>query len=233
MATFLDLCQQVHRYARIDKSPPGTAPTTVLGQKGVLAEIVGWVQDAWKDIQRDQDDWRFRLAQGSVLLPQGTREVNPADQIGDYDMLRPYVANDCRKFILSAPQDTGPEAQQPVYLLDNEEWRGGIYERGGGAVATGRPIYATVTGDNSLRVYPTPGQTVRLSFDYQRQIQELETDGDSPSMPWRFHDVVVWRALMYYADTRDKTQESYQKWERRRKQGMQRLYNSQLPEITL
>jgi hypothetical protein len=38
---------------------------------------------------------------------------------------------------------------------------------------------------------------------------------------------------MYHADTRDKTQEEYQKWERRRRQAMRRIYRDQLPAIHL
>jgi hypothetical protein len=104
---------------------------------------------------------------------------------------------------------------------------------GGGLTATGMPSLFSMAPDGSFRVYPTPVESVELKFPYRRTVHELVSDGDVPIFNARYHEVIVWRALMYYADTRDNTKEPYQKWERRRKQAMQRLYREQLPETSL
>lgn len=230
MATFLQLCQRVHRYVRIGEDAPGTAPETVVGQEGVLAEIVGWVQDAYEDIQADQDDWRFREAAGDVPVAAGVRTVDAGVTLDDYDALRPYTGDFFRRHILCAYSGQGAADRQPVWFVEWEEWRGGRYERGEAAAATGRPQYFTVMPDGQLRLYPAPDANVDLTLAYHRALQTLASDGDVPILPERHHAAIVWRALMYYADTRDKTQEPYQKWERRRKQAMRRLYRDQLPE---
>jgi len=231
MSTFLELCQRVHRYARIGEDAPGTAPVSVAGQEGVLAEIVGWVQDADEDIQLDQDTWRFREAPGAVAVPAGQRDVDLAALIlaQDYDELRPYTAQACGRYINRL--DVGATVPSSrIWFVPWEDWRGGLYDRGD---VTGAPCYYTVQPNGQLRLYPTPATPVTLQFTYQRMVQPLAADGDVSIIPARHHAVIVWRALMYYADTRDGTKEPYQKWERRRKQAMQRLYREELPELSL
>lgn len=233
MATFLQLCQRVHRYARIGEDAPGSAPVTVNGQRGVLAEIVGWVQDASDDIQADQDDWRFREGSAIVLVPSGARTVDVSSSSAtDYDTWRPYTGDLCRRHILAHYNSQGSADQQPVWFVEWDQWRGGMYERGSAGDTTGKPTHFTVRPDGLLRLYPTADAPVVLTLAYRKAVQPLLADNDVPILPVRHHDAIVWRALMYYADTRDKTQEPYAKWERRRKQAMQRLYRDQLPEIS-
>lgn len=231
MATFLELCRDVHRLVRIGEDPPGTAPETVIDQEGVLAEIVGWVQDAYRDIQEDQQDWAFRERVATVTVPAASRAVDAALLPADYEALRPYTSDYCHRHILVAPAGAGAVAQQPVWFVPWEEWRGGRYEHGQASIATGQPNHFTVAPDGAWRLYPTPAAPVDLTFAYTRTLHELEQDGDQPIIPDRYAKAIVWRALLFYADSRDKTQEAYQKWERRRKQAMARLYREQLPEL--
>lgn len=231
MATFLELCRSVHRTLRIGEDPPGTAPETVEGQEGVLAEIVAWVQEAYRDIQEDQQAWAFREHQQTITVAAGVRTVGASLLPSDYESLRPFTADMRHRHILVAPSGQAPAANQPVWFIPWEEWRGGRYERGTAASATGQPNYFTVMPDDSLRLYPKPDASVDLTLAYTRVVHELVADTDEPMIPAQHQPVIVWRALMSYADSREKTQEIYQKWERRRRQAMQRLYREQLPEM--
>lgn len=230
MATFLQLCQRVHRYARIGEDAPGTAPLTVAGQQGVLAEIVSWVQDAYEDIQLDQDDWAFRKAPITVQVAAGQRNADIAGALADFDAVRPYTADACSRYILGAPADAGAEARQPVYFVAWADWAGGHDAL---SLASGRPVRYTVDAAGLLRLYPTPDVAFNLTLDYQRAVQVMAADADVPIVPLQHQAAIVWRALMYYADTRDNTDALYKKWERRRRQAMRRLYRDQLPEVTL
>ena len=67
--TFLQLCQYVQRYIAAGNDPPGSGyPTTTVAQTGLYLEIVGWVQDAYRDIQQEDSGWLFRQAEGVLLL---------------------------------------------------------------------------------------------------------------------------------------------------------------------
>lgn len=231
MSTFLDLCKDVHRIVRIGEDPPGTAPDTVIGQEGVLSEIVSWVQDAYLQIQENQTEWAFREKAATITVAAGVRTVDAALLPSDYEALRPFTADfDCRH-ILVAPVGQGAVAQQPVWFVPWEDWRGGRYERGQASVTTGQPNYFTVIPDGSLRLYPTPDTAVDLTIAYTRTLHALTNDGDQPIIPARFQQAIVWRALLYYTDSREKAQESYQKWERRYVSELGRLKREQLPEI--
>lgn len=231
MATFLELCRTVHRYVRIGEDPPGTAPETVADQEGVLAEIVSWVQDAYADIQSDQDDWRFRQKAG--VVPAAARTVDPSSTLDDFDELRFYTADYCHRNIQCTRAGGAPDDLQPVWYVEWADWNGGRYERGQAASAIGKPNHFTVQPDGAIRLYPTPDAAYELHFPYQRTVHVLDADQDAPILPSRHHMAIVWRALMIYADTRDSTQELYQKWERRRRQSMRRLYRDELPEMHL
>lgn len=231
MATFLELCRSVHRTLRIGEDPPGTAPETVDGQVGVLAEIVAWVQDAYRDIQDDQQAWAFRERQQTITVPAGVRTVDAALLPDDFEALRPFTADMRHRHILVAPTGGVPEADQPAWFIPWEEWRGGRYERGAAASAAGLPNYFSIQPDGALRLYPTPDAPVDLTLAYTRTVHELVADGDTPIFESKYQNAIIWRALMAYADSREKTQEIYQKWERRRRQAMQRLYREQLPEM--
>lgn len=231
--TFLELCQRVHRYARIGQDAPGTAPATVVDpEDSVLTEIVGWVRDAWEDIQNDKEDWLFRERSGVVTVATGVRDVDIGASVADYERLRPFASEYCRQHILVAPAGSGAESRQPVFRIDWQDWRGGRYEHGGAVDTTGTPTHFTIKPGGALRLYPKPAQAMELAFSYQAALQVLEQDADVPAMPAQHHEAIVWRALMYYADTRDKTQEPYQKWERRHRAAMNRLYLAQLPDVS-
>lgn len=229
MATFLQLCRQVHRTLRVGQDPPGTAPSSVSNQQDVLAEIVEWVRDADRDIQLDQDDWLFRQATGTLQV-NATREVDPAKNL-DCEVVIPYTGDLCHPHILGQYADIGVTDQQPIWLVDWNDWN--LYERGAASQVTGRPSRYTIAPGGLIRLYPTPDAPVTLTFRYRQSVRELLASDDVSIIPAANHDAIAWRAVMSYADSRDKTPESYQKWERRRRQAMDRLYRAQLPEFTL
>ena len=227
MARFLHLCRAVHRYARIGEDPPGTAPLTVANAEGVLAEIVAWVQDAYADIQSDQDDWLFRQRSG-VLTAQGPT-VDPA-RLADFGRLRCYHSATGRPYIDCAPLGAAPAQRRPLWRLDGSEQ--GLNETRT-APHEGTPYGFTLQTDGLIRLWPAAAAPCRLHLPYQRALHRLRDDGDRPLFDPEHHAAILWRALMLYADTRDGTQALYQNWERRRRQAMQRLYRHQLPPLRL
>jgi hypothetical protein len=76
---FLQIAQQAAIQSGVAS---GSAITTVLptvvGATGSLGRIVGWVNDAWTDVQMAFDDWEFMRS--SVLLGQGASFQTVAGQ---------------------------------------------------------------------------------------------------------------------------------------------------------
>jgi len=104
--------------------------------------------------------------------------------------------------------------QQPVYFLEYQAFRG-LFDRQ--TVATGRPTYFTIGPDQTWYVYPMPDASYTLLVDYLSKPQILTTSNDTVKLedhpgavnsglglPAEFHEVVVWMAARYWAETRNK-----------------------------
>lgn len=233
MSTFLELCKDFHRYARMDAAHPGTRPTTVVGQTDTGAEIVGFVNDAYKAIQNEQTEWKFKVARGSFETVAGTREYNVAEQLGLslYDGVLPFRARDVHStYVLGHLTDTGISDQQPIYFIPYEQFRGwdDLGER-----TEQRPHRFTVRPDGVWEFDGTPDAEYTITFDYRIGLHSLTADADEPMIPGRHQQVIVWRAIQHYCDSRDGTGELLAKAERNLKRMMFALKLDQLPLPTM
>ncbi|MCD6006908.1 phage adaptor protein [Halomonas sp. IOP_31] len=170
--TFLELCQRL----RQEVGAAGTGPATVTGQNGEMQRLIGWIQQAWREIQTEQQEWRFAWAEGEVELSAGFRDYDLPD---DFDH---WV------------EDTLRIGDRPVRALDYPDFRR-LHREPANEQAIGS---VCVTPDNKLRLSSLPAAEVTLSFEYFRTPQELTDNGDVPRMPPRYHLLIVYRAMMQY-----------------------------------
>jgi hypothetical protein len=74
--TFLELCQRL----RQEVGAAGSGPAAVTGQHGESARLVGWIQQAWTDLQAKRPNWQFAWQIGEIEMEDGYREYAlPAD----------------------------------------------------------------------------------------------------------------------------------------------------------
>lgn len=68
--------------------------------------------------------------------------------------------------------------------------------------AQGRPEYITKAPDGRYDFYPRPATAYNLHFTYTQEPGTLSAYSDSPSVltQTEYHDILSWRAVMYYAD---------------------------------
>lgn len=68
--------------------------------------------------------------------------------------------------------------------------------------AQGRPEYITKAPDGRYDFYPRPATAYNLHFTYTQEPGTLSAYSDSPSIlsQTEYHDILSWRAVMYYAD---------------------------------
>ena len=215
MATYLEICQQVHRIvgmgSRGNTAKPGTVPTSVSGQVDELAEIVEWVKQAWIEIQ-NECKWRWMVKSGTLIFAS-VSTVNPrASQITTYADWVPFVEQDMfrsNRYALCYLTASGSTAEQKLYFEEYADFRG---FRDRGTVATGHPQYFTIDNDREWIVYPTPDASYTVRLDYRVEPKVLtSSDGstnfqDYPDtgkgLPVEFHDAIAWRAVRWWAITR-------------------------------
>lgn len=199
MSTFLELSQKTRR----ESGAGGTGPSTVTGQSGQLEKMVNWVADSYTDIQLRCPNWRWMRTGFTVTTTAsvGTyaytacTDSKTAAAIARFaswwahDRLNPFKCH-----LTSA----GVSGQYRLIWMPYEDWRR-IYEFGVQQSTTGQPAFVSVDNDDRIVLGPKPDAIYTVTGEFQRGPQTLAADGDTPDMPTRFHDLIVWHALTRYA----------------------------------
>jgi len=186
MATFLQLCQAV---ARESGTLDASQPAAVTGQTGRLQKIVSWVSDAWVEIQNSRNAWAFMRKEftGSLVINQARYTAgnftitDHAEWVGDVTL-----------------HTNGSNADEgPLSLISWQEWKS-KFDRG--EQFSQRPIHYAVSPDNKLCFGPIPDAVYTVRGEYIKTAQVLAANGDVPGIPDRFHNTIVWKALVALAE---------------------------------
>lgn len=193
MATFLELCQKV---AQLSGTVTGTQPTTVADQTGRLAKIVVWTAQAWRDIQNEKSGWRWMRAEWEdKALTSGAPRYTAASFSIDSRFAEWIVDSEHEREIVTIYDNTiGVSDESPLGLIPWNLWR---RKYGRGEQDESRPTEYAISPANEICFGPVPNSSdYRVSGEYRKSPQALEDDADEPEMPERFHDLIVWRALV-------------------------------------
>jgi hypothetical protein len=188
--TFLELCQAVALYSG---TGDGNKPTTVTGQTGRLALIVNWVQDAWQELQYSRNAWGFMRSDFTSELIGGQAEYT-ADDLGITDHAQ-WVQDGVMTIYL----ETDQAGESFLPWIDYRLWKE-QYDRG--TPTDTKPTCVAMSPDNKLCFGPKPdtANTYVVRGQYIKAPQELTSDADEPSLPERFHKIIMWKALISLAD---------------------------------
>ena len=222
---FLELCQNMARESGISRNM-----TSVSGQTGRLADVVSWVNQAWRSIQNLHPNWNFMRAPFTVAM-------TAADGL--------YLASDCTDVRAGAPisrfgawinnslriyrTSDGASQTTPLPYLEYDEFD---LQYQMATVANGRPVCFSVRPyDNALLIGPTPDDAFTVRGEFYRSAGTLTADGDVPEMPAQFHWAIVWRAIELYA-INEESAPLIVTARSELSEIMGRLEANQLPEIT-
>lgn len=230
---YLQLAQKVHLILRIGEETPGTQPSAVAVQQGILAEMVSWVREAHRDICLDSSEWTFMRGGGTFSLAMGVRSISKAAMISaqpTYGKLQPFVTNDSA-YVGQVPTGVDGAAEQVVVYVPYQQWQGN-YDAV--PIPTGAPTYFTILPDQSLEfdAYADRDYTIRSNF--RKQVVPLSVDASEPMFDSDYHDAIVWWAIVhYYCPSRDGTENLLKKATIELARYMSKLRNEQLPEFVI
>lgn len=192
MSDFLTLCQ----YLNQEVETGGTGPSAVAGQTGDLGRYVKWVKDGWTELQQEREDW---------LWMRKSFTVNTVASDGA------YVYGDCTDTVSAVAiarfsrwyrdsfkaylQSDGVGSEYPLRWLEWERFRR-IYRYG--TQTNQQPIHVSVDPTQAFVLGPIPNAVYVVSGDYQLGPQTLSADADTPEMPARFHNLIVFEAMQKY-----------------------------------
>lgn len=192
MSTFLQLCQKL-KEKTIDS---GTGPSTTTGQVGQLAKLVSQISEGWARLQQDREDWKWMRKSfyvDTVASDGAYAYTDCTDTVSLVAIARfSRWYQDCFKAYLSSE---GVGVEYPLIWMDWETFRR-IYRYG--TQTDGQPAHVSVDPTQAFVLGPKPSAVYRVSGDYQIGPQIMTADADIPEMPTRFHDLVVYEAMMEY-----------------------------------
>lgn len=206
---FLELCRRV----REDSGVSGDGPVAVTGQRGILQRIVNWVKLANDEIQLEHDDWLFMNYVTTQTLTAGQAEFQLTT------MGVPSLRTLAKAYV------GGYEVQ----VIDYNDWLDNL-PRYTSAEAGASPMAVTLTPEQRLLVYPTLANDVTITLRGYKLPTALVNNTDVPVLPPQFHEAIVARALMYYADYEEdmyryqRATLDYETW-------LKRITETQLPRI--
>lgn len=172
--TFLDLCQQLVEDAGITGNF-----TSVVSQTGEFKRVVNWVARSVTEIEGLWFNWDFLNVFHSFDTVVGVRDYPaPANyNLWDYATARLPDREQRLDFIQWTRQKLDPT--KPF---------------------NGDPYRYTILPDKAIRLYDTPVSILTVEIEYWRKPTVLTANLDEPSIPEQFRDIVVYKALWYYAN---------------------------------
>jgi len=228
---YLALCKFAHRYIGAGDDLPGTAPTTTVAQTGFLYEITQWVNDAYSDIQQEQQYWNWKRSRTfSLALSNGVATYSRATiqvQLPTWDYIIPMVDRSGTPYVLVHRTSVGFSDQTLCFFIPYQDWRG---YKDRGTIPSGKPVYYTELPDKSLSFYPTPDAAYTVTTDYRKVLDVLSGDSDTPEMPDQYHEAIAWGAAALWALQRESANK-YAAFRDKRDEIMDKMRVDELPVL--
>ena len=222
---FLQIVQRLHQECGCS----GPTPTTVVAQTGETKRLVDWAATAWQEIATARDDWNWLRKSFSFATVTSQQDYDPALAPLSLTDFASFAPNTFRYYITSV----GTNSEQRLQWWPDFEEFENYYQFGSMRTMLGVPLGVTESPGKHLLIGPLPDATgYTIVGKYFSVPTELALDADTPALGTRYHMVIVYLAMMMYAGY-DAASEVYQRGELWHKRLMTRIFNDQLPQVTL
>lgn len=208
---FLELCKRV----RQDSGVSGEGPATTISQTGILARIVKWTEKAHNEVQKSHPDWTFLRRSKSTVLVANERAYTP-------EMLSLEPLSNVKSVFIDG---------EKINVVDYDYWLENLSDYRASEKHS-KPNSVTVNDIGYLEFHPTPDQAYTLDIVYQREPSKLTENTDSPLFNSEYHEVIVSRALMFYADY-EEDMYRYQRASFEYELWLSRMADKYLPQINM
>lgn len=191
--TYIQLAQKLRIKCRVI----GSGPSAVTGQTAEYERLLQFVNEAWLEIQRKHENWRWMRQTATAVTVQGQSTYSPTTDFSLTDFghwaLNYHTGDTFRNYLTS----TGLSSESFMNPISYDDWRN-IYLYGSARTSYSRPVEIAVAPDNSLAIGPIPSSGYTLIGDYYTIPTELAAAGDTPGMPGQYHWAIVYKAMMLY-----------------------------------
>ena len=213
---------------RSDAGISGSDDTTI-DPSGEWKDVVRWIDRAWKDIQtRNKGEWNWMRRSVQFTTIAGQKEYDPEAAPMSLTDFGNWVPRTFRVY-----QDGLIGNQLDLAHWQSYELFRDSYLIGSLATEASRPNDVVISPSKSIILYPTPVDTsFTVTADYYSKPQVLALDTDEPNMPEQFHEVILYRALMFASQV-EGASDNYAIGEREFKSLYSLLMADQLPRMVV
>ncbi len=183
---------QLTNQTRVECGVSGPTLSSVQNLTGESARILAWVQQAWIDVQTSKEDWLFL---------RETFEFNTVASQWEYTAANAGLTdfgNWKRDSFRASSVNNLYRDEQLLNYMDWTTYRN-LYRYANMRNTLARPVVVSITPNKDLAFGSTPDQIYTINGEYYTQPVSLTADTDIPGIPARFHMIIVYRAMMYYA----------------------------------
>jgi hypothetical protein len=190
---FLQICDRIHE--ELNGVPLGFTSVD-LGESGgtlivpdpVRRQIIRAAQLAFDWVMDFSRHWEFLNQRGEIFdIEADVREYwKPWIESVQWDSL--YLTK------------TGTDTRWPVYQMLYDAWQ---QQEQAEVPSEGHPFYLVSAPSDRWIVWPTPSEDWTLNGNWQYKKSRMLVSADEPPWDERYHDLVVWRALLHLQHTQE------------------------------
>lgn len=213
-------------------------PAVAYGEsKENTTRLINWVQEAWNDIQLDQDNWNFMVKREQIDVAEGqikydlTSLVNTKVGSDVFDYLLPFVAAFDYRYIWLVQGAASLPTRNKCYYVPPEQFFGDIDRYSD--VSRGLPGRFSIDRDGCLVFDAKPDLgSYYLEFEYKALPQTLLDDDDVPTFKAQHHMLIVYYAMVFYAGF-DEAEDQYKRAFKLYKDKMNKLRLAELRDYSM
>lgn len=188
---FLQLTQKLRQECGVS----GTGPVTVVDQNKEYARLVGYINDAWVEIQGLSDTWSFMREQFSFETVANVGDYTPDGAPGVGAGLANFRMWHTDTFRCYETSFGIPDEQ----FLPEWEYKKFRDTYRYAEQTTGRPaVFAVKPKGSDVMLGNIPDRSYTIVGEYQRVPTFLVADTDTPDIPVHLHMVIVYKAMEFY-----------------------------------
>ena len=172
----------------------GTAPSTVVGLTGLQQDMARWIADAWDELAETQQGWLFKKTDVTFSTASLASDYDPTAAPLSLTDFADWVPDTFRVYVTADGVGTEQYVEWMDYPAFRDYWLFNTRR-----TTSSIPRAVTSAPNKHLLVGPVPDQDYTIVGQYWSKITRLSDDSDEPAMPARFHKLITYRALEYYA----------------------------------
>lgn len=211
MSTLIELARRL----KAESGRSGIGPATASGAVGEDLQLINAVRDAWVELELEPRNWAWMRKMKVSPLTASVLAHSPVS-LGITD-LGTFISPR-EDYCPTAFLTSDPTQEWDLTHLDYESFRRKFLI---GVPDEGAPQFWSVAPSGYLLVGPASNGGYSVRIDYIREPLRLVNDSDEPAMPSRFHELLIWRALLsvgafdaapeQYGRARDKADDLFDK----------------------